>query len=325
MKTNSRMIVFLMTMVSTNIVYGQNLLPNGDFNTNGIMGWSATGTGSISFWLTDADAPGGGSMALTPVDPNDPETATSACFAVMPGSSFVFGGKEASLQEPGGDITGITFQCNSFTDSACTTGRTALGMTTSQLQGTLTSFATLGTVQGILANARSADCTVTATDFPTGLSGEASASVVDDLYFYSPATANGVPLLGGYLSGSWYDPVTSGQGFEIEFTAQANTVLATWFTYSPDNSGTTQWVYGQGTYDPTKSTVTIPAVLTSGTGFFPDFVKANVEKTPWGTLTFSFTDCNHAILTWNSTLPGYGSGTDRLQRLTSIAGLSCPQ
>jgi hypothetical protein len=133
-----------------------------------------------------------------------------------------------------------------------------------------------------------------------------------------------VPLLGGYLSGSWYDYTTSGEGFDLQFTAQADILIATWFTYSPDGKST-QWIYGGGTYDPTMSTVTVPAVLTSGTSFSPNFVKANVEKTPWGNFTFAFTDCNNVTLTWNSTLPGYGSGTKHLQRLTSIAGLSCPQ
>jgi hypothetical protein len=65
-------------------------------------------------------------------------------------------------------------------------------------------------------------------------------------------------------------------------------------------------------------------VLTSGTSFPPGFKASNVKKTPWGNLTFSFTDCDHMTMAWTSTLPGYGSGAEQLQRLTSIAGLSCP-
>jgi hypothetical protein len=328
MKTNSRMIVLLMTMVSANVVYGQtNELPNGNFDpTKGISGWTAQGNGSIGFSSNDADAASGGSMELAAADPNNPETATSTCFSVTPGASFVYGGKEAAFQTPGANSSSANFQCHSFTDSACKAGQTDLGTASLQSNGSLASFSNLLAVQGVLANAQSVDCTVTADVFATGMGTNQSDSVVvDDLYFYSPANANGVPLLGGYLSGSWYDPTTSGQGFELEFTAQANTLLATWFTYSPDNSGTTQWIYGQGTYDPTLSTVTIPAVLTSGTSFSPNFIKANVKKTPWGNLTFTFTDCDHATMSWSSTLPGYGGGTQQLQRLTSIAGLSCPQ
>ena len=41
MKTNSRMIVLLMTMVSTSFVHGQtNLLPNGDFSDTLALGAS---------------------------------------------------------------------------------------------------------------------------------------------------------------------------------------------------------------------------------------------------------------------------------------------
>jgi hypothetical protein len=328
MQTNSRMMVLLMTMVSANVVYGQaNRLPNGSFDPpTAISGWTAQGTGSILFSPNDADAESGGSMLLVPGDFTTPETATSTCFAVTRGTSYTFGGKDAVLGLPGANATSDSVECHSFTDNGCTAGKMDLGTASSRSTGILFSFSNLIAAQGVLADAQSANCTVTVNGFDTGAGTDQFNSVlVDDLYFYSPATVDGIPLLGGYLSGSWYDPATSGQGFDVEFTAQANTVLATWFTYSPDNSGTTQWVYGQGTYDPTQSTVTIPAVLTSGTGFSPHFVKANVKKTPWGNLTFEFTDCNHATLTWSSTLPGYDNGTEHLQRLTSIAGLSCPQ
>ena len=221
-------------------------------------------------------------------------------------------------------------ECKSYSDPNCTTGETQLGLINqpdvSQVNAN-PRFGSLMPASGLLSStAKSAQCEVGSFTVDDGGFPDMAGAIpgeVDDLYFTLGASAP--VLLGGYLSGSWYDPTTSGQGFEMEFTAQGNTLLATWFTYSPGNSGTTQWVYGQGTCDPTQKTVTIPAVLTSGTGFIPNFVKADVKKTPWGDLTFSFIDCNHATLSWNSMLPGYGSGTEQLQRLTSIAGTSCPQ
>jgi hypothetical protein len=43
----------------------------------------------------------------------------------------------------------------------------------------------------------------------------------------------------------------------------------------------------------------------------------------WGTLTFTFTNCNQGKVDFNSVL-GYGTGSMNLTRLTQPAGLSCP-
>jgi hypothetical protein len=110
----------------------------------------------------------------------------------------------------------------------------------------------------------------------------------------------------------------------LEFTAQANQLIAAWFTFTPDGSGKPIWIYAQGEYDPLQSAVTIPAAISSGTSFPPAFHGSDITKTPWGTLTFTFTDCDHASVAWNSTLPGFGSGAQQLRRLTSISGSSCP-
>ena len=331
MKTNSRMIVLLMTMVATDVVYGQaNLLPNGDFSDAiGIQGWTLSGSGSSGF-ASDVDAENSatsGSLYLFPNSGTTPAVATSTCFPVKTSANFIFGGKVGSGNDTFEGTSG-QMNCKSFSDSSCTSGEHDLGSISNGAPSGSSGdifFSTFFPAQGLLSgSAVAAQCTVSAVD-DNPLEPFPSYLYFDDLYFELQSSTSTAVNLGGYLSGSWYDPATSGQGFEIEFTAQANTVLATWFTYSPDNPGMTQWVYGQGTYDPTQTTVTIPAVLTSGTGFIPNFVKADVKKTPWGNLTFSFTDCNHATVSWTSTLPGYGSGTEQLQRLTSIAGTSCPQ
>ncbi len=127
----------------------------------------------------------------------------------------------------------------------------------------------------------------------------------------------------GYMSGNWFDPAQSGQGFQIEFTSQANTAVAIWFTFAPDGSGQ-RWIYAQGSYDNTKNTVTLSAVLPTGAKFPPNFQSSDVTNTPWGTITFTFTSCSAGTASWNSTLPGYGSGSLPISRLTRIAGTTCP-
>jgi hypothetical protein len=332
MKTNSRMIVFLMTMVSTTVVYGQaNLLPNGDFSdAEGVQGWTISGSETGGGFDQSFDAENfatSGSISLFPSVGTTPATATSTCFSVKPSANFTFGGK-VSNNEDGMfiDTTG-EMNCKSFSDGACTTGASDLGTTFNLdpfASSTNSAFTTFIPAKGTLnASASTAQCTLAAVN-GTGLVTLPGPIEFDDLYFELPSSTSTAVNLGGYLSGSWYDPTQSGQGFQLEFTAQRNVVTAMWYTYSPDGKST-QWVYGGGAWDPTQSTLTIPAVLTSGAAFPPNFVGSDVEKTPWGTLTFAFTDCNNATLTWSSTLPGYGSGTEQLKRLTSIAGLSCPQ
>lgn len=173
-------------------------------------------------------------------------------------------------------------------------------------------------------SAQSAQCSASIETTFSSLPGSTPSFLnIDNLYF-APTNPNPISL-GGYLSGSWYDPTQSGQGFQLEFTGQANQLIAAWFTFAPDGSGKPIWIYGQGEYDPLQSVVTISAAISSGTNFPPAFHGSDIKKTPWGSLTFTFTDCNHASVAWKSDVPGFGSGTQPLTRLTSINGLSCPQ
>jgi streptogramin lyase len=134
-------------------------------------------------------------------------------------------------------------------------------------------------------------------------------------------TGSGIKI-DGYISGNWFNPAQSGHGFQLE-VAQDNTMIAIWFVFAPDGSGQ-NWIYAQGTYDPTSSTVTLPAMISSGAKFPPNFNPNDVTRTPWGTITFSFSDCGHGTASWNSTLPGYGSGALPIVRLTQIRGTTCP-
>jgi len=136
--------------------------------------------------------------------------------------------------------------------------------------------------------------------------------------------------LGGYMSGNWYDASQSGHGFELEFTGQPsgtgnlNTFVAYWYVYTPDGSGQ-NWIFAYGPYDTTTNTVTSPAFLLGGTKFPPLFDPNAVTQTAWGTLTFTFTDCNNGTANWTSTIAGYGSGSLPITRITNVAGTTCPQ
>jgi len=129
--------------------------------------------------------------------------------------------------------------------------------------------------------------------------------------------------VGGYMSGTWYTPGQGGHGFLLDAEPN-NAMVAFWFAYMPDGSGP-DWIYAQGNYDPTSNTVTLPAAIYTGSAFPPNFDTTKVVQTLWGNLTFTFTDCDHGTVSWDSTVPGYGSGSLPLLRLTRVDGASCPQ
>ena len=135
------------------------------------------------------------------------------------------------------------------------------------------------------------------------------------------ATGGNVPITPGF-TGAWYDPTQSGHGIFIEILPN-NQILAWWFTFNPD--GTQQsWFGNIGAIDPATNTAHIDALQTQGGRWIPNFNPANVTNPPWGSLDFSFTDCNHGRVDFESSVPGYGSGHMDLTRITQIAGLACP-
>ena len=132
------------------------------------------------------------------------------------------------------------------------------------------------------------------------------------------ATASAVDI-GPAFTGAWYDPQQSGHGLFLEVLPQ-NQLLAFWFTFSPD--GTQQsWFGGVGPY--AGGTATVPVTLTTGGRWIPNFDASKIVNNAWGTLTFTFTDCNTGRVDFASTDPGYGSNHMNLMRLTAPAGLSC--
>ena len=135
-------------------------------------------------------------------------------------------------------------------------------------------------------------------------------------------TVQGAPAvtIGPGFTGAWFDPQQSGHGLFLEVLSQ-DRFLAWWFTFTPD--GTQQsWFGGVGTYSGT--TATVPVNLTTGGQWIPKFDYSKIVNNPWGTLTFTFTDCNTGRVDFSSTLPGYGSDHMNLTRLTLPAALSCP-
>jgi len=136
---------------------------------------------------------------------------------------------------------------------------------------------------------------------------------------YGPTDPSAVTINAG-LTGAWYDPTQSGHGLFVEILPE-NRFYVAWFAFNP--AGTQQvWFSGVGTYSGNIATVTDVEQPTGG-HWIPNFNPRQIARNPWGSLKFTFTDCNHGRVDFNS-VAGYGSGSMNLTRLTQPAGLSCP-
>ncbi len=152
--------------------------------------------------------------------------------------------------------------------------------------------------------------TQSAVDAPIGSPGAVT----------SDASGNTGATIGRGFSGSWFDPAQSGHGLMLEVLPD-NRLLALWFAFNPEGNQQS-WFGGVGTYDGNTATITDVALPTGGS-WIPNFDPAKVVRNPWGTMKFTFSDCDHGRVEFNS-IDGYGNGSMDLLRLTMPAGLSCP-
>lgn len=119
------------------------------------------------------------------------------------------------------------------------------------------------------------------------------------------------------LTGLWYEPATSGQGFSFNWIAGDTLALA--FYGHRDNganlflTGVRAGRFGYG------ETMEIPLTATSG-GRFSDFDRNAIHNTTWGTLTLRFDSCSSA----QARLVG-ADGTKEMQllRLALAPDLPC--
>ncbi len=123
------------------------------------------------------------------------------------------------------------------------------------------------------------------------------------------------------ISGSWYNSTQSGHGFNLEVLPN-NLIAGYWYVF--DANGNNLWLTGVGNY--TGNTATLTMIQVTGGMFPPNFDPTKIVRTPWGTLTLTFTDCNNGTAAWAPTAAGFAGSANPLgiTRLTSIAGLACP-
>ena len=122
------------------------------------------------------------------------------------------------------------------------------------------------------------------------------------------------------LSGSWYDPTHSGEGYVLEILADYRAVVY-WFSYDAD--GNRRWFYG--TAELAEGPLVFDPLYTTSGGIFGEgFSAGSVRVLPWGRLELDL-ECDRGTARFSSDEEGFPAGELNLVRLTSMNGLSCPE
>jgi len=147
--------------------------------------------------------------------------------------------------------------------------------------------------------------------FAHGSAEVPTAPVGDETYWPGPA-----------VSGAWFDPARSGEGFILEYLINGE-VLVIWFTYPPAGEpGQQAWMIASGGRISGNHVVFDQVVQASGGVWGDAFDPADIVNRTWGTLDFEFHDCNAATVRYAGPA-AYGSGERSLARLTALDQLDC--
>ncbi|KAA9130853.1 hypothetical protein F3N42_10845 [Marinihelvus fidelis] len=119
------------------------------------------------------------------------------------------------------------------------------------------------------------------------------------------------------MTGTWYDPATSGQGFVMHRWNDRSSVIS---FYGFEDDGQPLWLIGVAGDDVAPYRRGKVTLEVAQGGRFGAFDPGSVEQESWGTLDIEFHDCSTAT----ATLEGK-SGTQTLQlvKLLGLEGLAC--
>lgn len=103
-------------------------------------------------------------------------------------------------------------------------------------------------------------------------------------------------------TGNWRGPDRSGEGFQLAVEGSDGLHVLTYYLYF---EGRPIWLIGTGTIQGNRI-VFADTVITSGSDFGGGFDADDVIRTPFGSLTMEFQDCNNATMLVEPILPEFG-------------------
>jgi serine protease len=113
-------------------------------------------------------------------------------------------------------------------------------------------------------------------------------------------------------TGAWYDPRTSGQGFDLEVLPTDSLFFGGWYTYSETGDGSQRWYALSGAYAAGTRSQQLTIYRNTGGSFATPPATTGV---PVGQATLSFQSCAKATLSYHFN-DGRPDGTIALDRLT---------
>jgi hypothetical protein len=152
---------------------------------------------------------------------------------------------------------------------------------------------------------------------------------------YAPPASPAPLPISGYLSSAYYDAAHSGEGLMVEIYDNGDlttrTFFAAWYTFDP--LGLPFWLSAQISFPIVNSggqlingLQNVPTFYVTNGGFAGNF-GAKATANNWGTMNFSFPDCNTIVFSYTGNTGSVqgpsGSGTRTWKRLANINSLSC--
>ncbi|MGB0133835.1 Kelch repeat-containing protein [Dokdonella sp.] len=124
------------------------------------------------------------------------------------------------------------------------------------------------------------------------------------------------------ISGPWYNPQRSGEGFVLGYLPNG-TLLVNWFTFpATGEPGTQDWIVGEGGYV-VGNKVRFDRMYRAFGGAWGDaFDPDAISRVEWGTLELEFDDCNSGTFRYAGP-ESHGSGEYPMTRLAAIDQLDC--
>lgn len=143
------------------------------------------------------------------------------------------------------------------------------------------------------------------------------------LKIYASTKRTGETGISPGISGTWYESANPGHGFSVQVLSTPggapDRLNIVWNVY--DRGGRQLYLLGTGNI--TGNSATVPVVATNSGGF-PPASTTNINVVPIGNITFNFTSCDKATVSYAFNEPNLpASGQLSLDRLTAISGQSC--
>ncbi|MGK2924579.1 MAG: hypothetical protein ACSLE2_03070 [Lysobacterales bacterium] len=125
-----------------------------------------------------------------------------------------------------------------------------------------------------------------------------------------------------YFTGLWHQTQHENQGLNLQIVHQANgqtAGVAYWYTYGDDRKSA--WYIGIGPVSGNRVEMTLYEV--EDVGFLQDDDPSDDPVVDIGTLVMEFSSCNQGVVTYDTGLPGVGSGSFAVERITDLLNTQC--